>query len=66
MSNEITPDAEADATPAVAEEDTEGHRQHKRVTEAGEEDTEGHIAKNRPVSEAGDDDTEGHIAKNRR
>ncbi len=45
MTNEITPDTEADSTP-TAGDDTEGHiGKRNRVSEAGDDDTEGHITR---------------------
>ena len=46
MNDEITPDTEADATPAAGDDDTEGHiGKRSHVSEAGDDDTEGHIGK---------------------
>ncbi len=45
-------------------EDTEGHKRHARIEEAGAEDTEGHgLRSHGKVEEA---DTEGHIVPTRR
>ncbi len=40
-------------------EDTEGHKLHMKVEEAGAE-AEGHRLAGKKISEAGDDDAEGH------
>lgn len=53
--------------PAGEGEDTEGHRKHRLIEEAGDEDTEGHGAAHGRAEEAvtQGEDTDGHALRGR-